>query len=119
MNKGLKKFIKPILWSLSLLFVILIADPSPSFGGTADPKLGDPHPYTFLTREADMSKIFSVLENRVGNQKLIEKAKDRLFTFSDAQTRLMADLADRITHQGNTAGGDIAFLLITALIILS
>jgi hypothetical protein len=119
MNKELKKFINPILWSLPFLFVILIADLSASFGGTADPKPGDSHSYTILTREADMSKILSVLENRIGSQRLIEKAKDRLFTFSDAQTRLMADLADRIANEGNTAGGDIAFLLITALIILS
>ena len=119
MNKELKKFIKPILWSLAFLFVILVSDPSASFGGTADPKPGDPYPYTALTREADMSKILSVLEDRIGSQKLIEKAKDRLFTFSDEKTRLMSDVADRIAREGNTAGGDIAFLLITALIILS
>lgn len=119
MNKELKKFIKPILCSLAFLFVILVSGPSPSFGGTADPKMGDPYPHTALTREAEMSKILSVFEDRIGSQKLIEKAKDRLFTFSDAKTRLMFDLADRIAREGNTAGGDVAFLLITALIILS
>lgn len=120
MNIEPKKFMTSIaVWLLPFLFIILIWDSSISFGGTPDPKLGHPYNETVINREAEMSKILSVLENRIGSQKMIEKAKDRLFTFSDAQTQLMASLADRIANKGNTAGGDIAFLLITALIILS
>ena len=120
MNIKLEKFLKSMtVWPLPFLFVILIWDSSISFGGTANPKPGEPHSYTILTREADMSKILSVLENRIGSQRLMEKATERLSTFNDAQTRLMASLADRIVNEGNTAEGDIAFLLITALIIFS
>ncbi len=73
---------------------------------------------TISSRASNILKILSVLENRIGDQPLIEKAKDKLSTLTDRQTLLIASLSDRVEKERNPASGDIAFLLITALIIL-
>jgi hypothetical protein len=54
----------------------------------------------------------------VEDPKLLGKAKKKLITLSDWQTRLIASLSDRVVEEGNTAGSDIAFLLMTVLITL-
>jgi hypothetical protein len=67
---------------------------------------------------ADVSKILWVFENRVEDQQLLERAKDKLLTLDQRQLRLIASLSDRVAMEGNTTGSDIAFLLMTALITL-
>jgi hypothetical protein len=118
MNLKLRKMTKPINgWSLLFLFVIMIWNSSIAFCGMAAPKLGNP--YRAVNREANLVKILTVLKNEIGDQQLLEKAKDKLSTLSDRQMLLLASLSDRITNGGNTAGADIAFLWITILIVLS
>lgn len=118
MNINLKKFIKSIIiWLLLLLSVIVIWDSSIAIGGITAPKLGNPH--NDINREANVIKILTVLKNKMGDRRLLEKAKDKLFTLSGRQTRLLASLSDRIAKDGYSAGADIAFLWITILIVLS
>ncbi len=71
-----------------------------------------------LSSSTDMSKILLVLENRLEDQQLLERTRDKLLTLDDRQIRLIASLSDRIAKEGNTTGSDIAFLLMTALIAL-
>lgn len=82
---------------------------------TIDPNFDDLY---VSNHRFNVHKILSVLENRTGDQKLLEKAKIKLFTLSDGQTRLIASLSDWVTKEGNATGSDIAFLLMTALITL-
>jgi len=70
-------------------------------------------------RQANIFKILVVLENKVDGHTLPEKAREKIFTLGDAQIRLIASLCDRIVGAGDTAGANIAFLLVTALIIFS
>lgn len=70
------------------------------------------------SRDTDVHKILSVLDNRMPEQPLLEKAKNKISTLSDRQTRRIASLAEQADREKNSMGGDIAFLLITALIIL-
>ncbi len=65
-----------------------------------------------------MIKILSILENKIGDHQLLQKAKDKLLTLGDRQTQLIAILSDRVAKEENTVGSDIAFLLMTALITL-
>jgi len=113
MKMSLKR--KPIMVS-SVVLLLVIWRSSIAVAGITGPKLSNP--YSVVNRKADMAKILSVLENKMGGQKLPEKAMDKLFTLSDGQIRLIASLAERIANDGHTGGADIAFLLITALIIL-
>ncbi len=65
---------------------------------------------------AEVSRILSVLENRVEDRPLLERTKDKLLTLDRKQIRLIASLSEIV--KGNTAGSEIAFLLMTALITL-
>lgn len=112
-----KRFLKPVaVWLILLQMVICLLNTTVAMSGTTDFNKRDPYEFH---REVDRLKILFVLENKMGNKKLLEKAKDKLVTLDDRQTRLISSLSDRIAQEGNTMGADIAFLLMTALIIFS
>jgi len=70
-------------------------------------------------RDTEIAEILSVLEDKVENREVAEKLKDKLFTLSDKQTRLIASLA-RLTANGDqAAGAEIVFFVMTILIIVS
>jgi len=113
----LKRFVKPLaLWLVILAMAIFFLNIPVAISRTINSDLGDP--YTSV-QQVDRHKILSVLEDKVRDRKLLEKVKDKLDTLDDRRTRLIASLSDRIAHEEKTAGADIAFLLITILIILS
>ena len=74
-------------------------------------------PYV-VSLSADVSRILLVFENRIEDQELLKRTKDKLLTLDQRQLRLIASLSDRVAKEGNTTGSDIAFLLMTALITL-
>ena len=78
----------------------------------------DSHALDVMVLSADVSKILSVFENRIEDQRLLERTKDKLLTLDQRQIRLIASLSDRVAKEGHTTGSDIAFLLMTALITL-
>ena len=84
-------------------------------GGTTDPDFDDPYA---SNRGTDVLQILAVLENKIEDQQLLEKTKEKLFTLRDGQTRLIASLSDQVNQDGNTTAASIAFLLMTALITL-
>jgi len=94
------------LWLSVLFFSLSIFNPTLAIG------------WEKRSYSEDTLKILSVLENRMVDQPLLEKTKDKLFTLSDGQTRLIASLSERVAREGNTTAGDIGFLLITVLITL-
>ncbi len=67
----------------------------------------------------DSYKILDVLENKMGGRKLPPKAREKLFTLSGDQERLIISLCERISDDGGSPGADIAYLLVIALILLS
>jgi hypothetical protein len=69
------------------------------------------------TRGTKVLKILSVLDNRIADPSLLEKAKNKIFSLSDRQIHLIASLSDQVMKERNSIGGDITFLLLTALII--
>jgi hypothetical protein len=71
-----------------------------------------------IAANPEINRILWVLETRTEGQ-LQEKAKDKLLTLSREQIELLDLLALRIVKHGPTVASDIAFLLITALIISS
>ena len=67
----------------------------------------------------NISKILPVLENRVGDLRLRRKTIDKLATLSDEKIRLISSLCEKIAQNSSSAGSDIAFSLVSILIILS
>jgi hypothetical protein len=96
---------------------IFILRPPIASAGTAILRLEDSYPD--FHSEAEVRKALAVLENRVGGQKFTAKAKDKLFVLSPRQTRLVISLSEVIAHGGQTTGADLAFLIMTVLIIFS
>jgi hypothetical protein len=76
-------------------------------------------PHDRVAPNMETNRILWVLENRMRGQLPQEKAKGKLSKLSSEQIRLLDSLAVRIMKNDRTAAADIAFLLITALIISS
>ena len=71
------------------------------------------------TRGRDTVNILSVLAIRSSDGKILGKAAEKLSAMNDRDLRLISSLCDRISADRGTAGADIAFSLITAMIVLS
>ena len=67
----------------------------------------------------DMLKILPVLEDKIGNRKLLEKSKEKIFAMNSRELHLVAALCEKISDDRQTVSSDIAFMLVTALIVLS
>ena len=67
----------------------------------------------------EIHKIIPVLEDKIHNQKLLEKSKEKINGMGDREIRLVAALCEKISCEGESVSSDIAFLLVTALIVLS
>ena len=72
-----------------------------------------------ITGENAISKIVSTLAIRNPDRKVLDKAAEKLYVMNNRDLRLIASLCDRISAADVTAGADIAFSLITAMIVLS
>lgn len=72
-----------------------------------------------LRRDIGVLKIQTVLQSRLGDRKLTESAKSKVLLLDDRRIRLLSGLCDRVLLGGDTAGSDVAFLLLTMLIVLS
>lgn len=119
MKMSLKRLITPtvvlpLLWPLGSL----LADPSIALAAITGPRAQNPSTRV-ATRRADLGRILSVLEMKMGAHTLPGKVRDKLSTLTDGQIGLIASLSDRIVDESHTPSADIAFLLIAALIILS
>jgi len=99
-----------------LLCALLLACGSPAYGAV-------PAQRQSIAREpvlnAAMFKILPVLEEKIENRKLLEKSKEKIYAMNTHEVRLIAALCEKISDEGQTVNTDIAFLLVTALIVLS
>ena len=111
-----KRLIRRItIWLVIFQIAIFPLGTTVAISRTTDPHFDDP---SASHLRSDMLKILSVLENKIEDQQLLGKTKEKLLSLSDRETRLIASLADRVTQEGNTTGSNVAFLLMTALITL-
>jgi hypothetical protein len=67
----------------------------------------------------DVTRIISVLEQKIGSQRLPVQAKDKLAVMPQKDLRLVMALCDRIEATDDRASTDLAVLLAAALIVLS
>lgn len=113
-----RKFFKIVAyWSIVALCILSIGGASATFGyqHAGEIKSGD----TEIAGGESISKILSLLETRGSDKKVLHKAAEKLLTLPEHQLRMMSSLCDRISGHDDTAGANIAFSLISAMIILS
>jgi hypothetical protein len=113
-----RNFLKKAVYGPAVFLCILsIGSASVSLGyQPAGPSRGG---YGEIIGPDTISTILSVLENRSSDRKILDKAAEKLSAMNKRDLQLISSLCDRITVDGGTAGADIAFSLITAMIILS
>jgi len=64
-------------------------------------------------------KVLSVLESRIGDRTVLERAADKLGIMEGRRLRILSSLCDRISADPGAVGADIAFSLMTVMIVLS
>ena len=114
-----RKFVFRNLIGLALLtgFIFMTANPTLAAIGSLEPQKKTISAKEY--QEEDLHRILEVLERKMGGKKLSLKAREKLFTLSGDQTRLVTSLCDRISEDKRSAGANIAYLLAIALILLS
>jgi 4-hydroxybenzoate polyprenyltransferase len=118
MKTSVTKFLKTMtIWPAVVLFAIFTWGIPTGFCAT--PGTAPDTRYQEGGLAVEKLKILSVLEDRMGDEKILEKTKDKLLTLNDKKVRLISSLCERISDGERTAGADIAFSLVTALIVLS
>lgn len=105
------------MFAVTLLTIILIG--SAAIASASVDYARSCSPAEEARKRSDMSRILRVLETRMKDQKSLQRSRDKLVTLDSEQLRLLASLCERISREGDTAGADIAFSLVTAMIILS
>lgn len=85
----------------------------------APPNTPAPVPPRGPERAANLATIQSLLEARFGVHPLPAKAIQKLHRMTDQQIAQIASLCARITREAGAPEGNVALLLVTALIILS
>jgi hypothetical protein len=120
---SLKSFKNPLLvLSVTLWFTGFLLLPALATAALSDSLLSSPE--ASLAREAELTKIRQVLENRVAVQKLkdfglsSDEVSAKLSSMTDEQIHHLASLSDRITAGGDGVGTVIGVLLIIILIIV-
>jgi hypothetical protein len=112
------KFSSVLIAFIFILTILTLSFPRPSLAiaRSRNPKASK---HYLVNRKNDISNILSVLEKKTGDQELVEKVKDKLSKLSGGKMKLISSLCERISHDSQSAGADIAFLLIITLIIFS
>ncbi|MFI5293818.1 MAG: hypothetical protein ACHQ0Y_02195 [Thermodesulfovibrionales bacterium] len=115
-----KKIASTLGYFLALLFFVpvafLPASGTPTFGAVTERNLPIVHE---TDHNGEISKILPVLEDKIHDRKLLEKSKEKIYSMGDREVRLVAALCEKISDEGETVSSDIAFFLVTALIVLS
>ena len=75
--------------------------------------------YRETLESGPIPKILSVLQTRSADHKVMEKTEGKLLTMNQREIHLISSLCDRISADRGSLGADIAFSLITALIVLA
>lgn len=108
---------KTVYWPALFLCVLSLGSASVSLGYQS---AGAVHSgYGQTIRLSTISGILSVLEIRSLDPKILDKAAEKLSAMNTRDIQLISSLCDRISADSGTAGADIAFSLITAMIVLS
>ncbi len=102
----------------SLILVSILTGSDPAFCAVTAQKQSVP-PVRESALNEGINKILPVLQDKIHDQKLLAKSKEKIYSMGDREIRLVAALCEKISGEGDTVSSDIAFLLVTALIVLS
>lgn len=111
----LMNYSKAMLLSAVFLFFVLFGSASASLAAA-------PEGAAFagsVSGSSDIVKILSVMESRTTDRSILDKAAGKLNAMEGRNLRILSKLSDRIAEDADAAGADIAFSLMTMMIVLS
>jgi len=108
---------KAAYWTAVFLCILIIGGTTAAFG--YQPVEATKNGYAEISGKDNISKILAVLETSNSDRKVLDRAAEKLLTLQGEELRLMSSLCDRISLNNDTAGTEIAFSLIMAMIVLS
>ena len=117
MARGIKIFLSVLMIALlsTIAFegVSLALPPAAAshYKGPAAPRVG--------ANERDVSLMISILESRIGSNRIPAHAREKLAAMDEKEFQLVKALCGRISRSGDSPGTDLALLLAAALIVLS
>ena len=106
-----------LIFFLFLVLLLLLLNTSGVFAASTGVPAETRH--AEFSGRNDISKIMSVLESRRPDKRVLEKAAGKMSDMNELKLRLMSSLCDRITSDAGTPAADLAYSLLTALIVLS
>ncbi len=74
---------------------------------------------TFGPAYSRVLKVISLLEKKTDDPKVIDRLRRKISALGEKRLQMVSSLSDRILSKGHTAEADVAFLLVTALIVFS
>jgi hypothetical protein len=101
---------------LSAVFLLLVL-----FGSVSASLAAAPEGATLVrsASSSDIVKILSVMESRTTDRSILDKAAGKLNAMEGRNLRILSSLCDRIVEDADAPGADIAFSLMTVMIVLS
>ncbi len=103
------------LFLIPLLYVLILGDSFVASARIVTSRLTPP--FKTNHRDTNRAEILSILEAKVGSRNVTEKIREKMFTLSDNQIRLIASLAELVANGGQAAGSEIVFFVMTILIV--
>jgi hypothetical protein len=119
MNTVIPKYLRTLMVLLSLLLLTAPASGTLTAYGSLLSRSSHEALVPETSLAPERAAIVSVLNNRIEDPRLLARAKDKLSVLQDREIRLISSLCKRILESDQSAGVEIAFSLVTALIILS
>ncbi|MDA8084439.1 MAG: hypothetical protein M0024_12350 [Nitrospiraceae bacterium] len=74
---------------------------------------------TFGQTDSRVLKVISLLEKKTDDPKVIGRLRSKISALGEKRLQMVSSLSDRILSKEHTAESDVAFLLVTALIVFS
>jgi hypothetical protein len=113
----LMNYSKAMLLSAVFLFFVLFGSASASLA--AAPEGAALAGSVSSSSDIVKMKILSVMESRTTDRSILDKAAGKLNAMEGRNLRILSKLSDRIAEDAGAAGADIAFSLMTMMIVLS
>ena len=104
---------------LYMISSVIIGFPSSSMAAAGGLDRSTDAAFNLSYHEDERSKIRSILEKKISDKQLLERINAKLFALSDEKIGLISSLCEPISHNSRSASANVAFLLITTLIIFS
>lgn len=92
----------------------LAVHPAPASAGQVKGRADFP-----VERSRAERHIIDIVRSRTADPRILGKMQEKLSALDPVDVQLAASLCDRIEAQGAGAGAEIAFSIVTALIVLS